>query len=544
MSLLNSLKLSLAKSILCVGVVLLMIGLSDRALGQSNLWIGPLFEREASFRQNSISVVGSNSQGIWIGPGLEFATPPFNAWNPPVGLDSVNQGLASLYSLHADGDYLYAGLGATTQLDDETIPRAAGYGISRDMGTTWSHQPFSLDPEPDASVCPDPSLLDEACDILFSYGLTEYRRVRITVPEQSPPYDLFSHHGTLYAAHWASGVKMSTDEGQSWQFVPLPPQSASSMSPSTPTSWSSTTSIGSIERYDPRSDNNLLGFSVHVDEVGHAFIGTAGGLNVSEDLYQVGPSQASWTHIQTNGSSRGLVGNWIIRIRQHPETSALWMTNWPTSASEQYGLVTSNDGGRSFSQHLLGQKINDIGFVGSTILAVGNNVYRSIDGGVSWSSQTPLPVTGNQLPQSTEFFSVDTYKDWIVVGSSQGLLVSQDKGVAWELIRVDYPLSGQHNSRTSDEVDGYVYPNPFSPTIHEFARIRFNIPSPMDVSVSIFDGEMRRIYQSKESVQSAGVFEVLWNGQTTNGLEVHNGVYFVQVKGGNELFRGKILVIQ
>lgn len=540
----NSQKNSLVMSKVILGILLIMIGLSNLAVGQSSPWVGPLFDRESSFRQNSISVVGSNAQGIWIGPGLEQALPPFNTWNSPVGLDSVNQGISSLYSIHTDGAFMYAGLGASTQLDDEAIPRAAGYGISRDMGATWSYQPFSLDPEPDASVCPDPSLLDEACDIMFSYGANQYRRVRITVPEQSPPYDLFSQNGALFAAHWASGIKMSSDEGQSWEFVPLPPQSASIMSPSTPVSWSSSTSNGLIERYDPRSDNNLLAFSVHVDEFGKVYVGTAGGLNISDDLLSVGPTQASWTHIQTNGSPSGLVGNWIIRIRQHPGTGALWMTNWPTSASERYGLVTSSDGGRSFSQHLLDQKINDVGFHGSTILAVGNNVYRSVDGGVSWSSQSPLPVSGNQLPQSTEFFSVDTYQDWIVVGSSQGLLVSRDEGVTWELIRVDYPLSGRHNTRPSDEVEGYVYPNPFSPTIHEFSRIRFNVPEPTNVTVSIYDGQMRRIYQSNESVQSTGVYEVLWNGQTTNGLEVHNGVYFVQVEGGSELFRGKILVIQ
>lgn len=529
---------------LYVGFLFIIIGLSEGVVAQTHGWVGPLFDRESSFRQNSISVVGANAQGIWIGPGLERAIPPFDTWDVPVGLDSVNQGLSSLYSIHADGDILLAGLGATTQLEEESIPRAAGYGVSRDMGATWRYQPFPLDPEPNASVCPDPSELDKACDIMFTYGPNEYRRVRITVPEQSPPYDLFSHNGTFFAAHWASGLKISNDDGESWQFVPLPPQSASTMSPSSPVSWSGSTSDGIIERYDPRSDNNLLGFSVHVDEYGKVFVGTAGGLNISEDLLDVGPSKASWSHIQTNGSSGGLVGNWIIRMRQQSETGVLWMTNWPTSASEQYGLVSSNDGGESFSQHLLGQKINDVGFIGSTILAVGNNVYRSVDGGTSWINQRPLPVAGNQLPQSTEFFSVDTYQEWIVVGSSQGLLVSQDEGVSWEVIRVDYPLSGEHTTRPSDEVDGYVYPNPFSPTAHEFARIRFEVPEPMDVTLSIYDGQMRRIYQSNESVQTAGVFEVLWNGQTTNGLEVHNGVYFVQVEGESELFRGKILVIQ
>jgi len=153
-------------------------------------------------------------------------------------------------------------------------------------------------------------------------------------------------------------------------------------------------------------------------------------------------------------------------------------------------------------------------------------------------------VVGNQLPLSTEFFSIDTYQNIVLVGSSQGLLVSEDEGLTWELLRVDYPLTGQHNTRPSDSVDGYVYPNPFSPTTHEFARIRFNVDEPMTVSISVFDGQMRRIYQSSESVGTSGIYEVLWNGRTTNGLEVHNGIYFVQVEGKSMLFRGKILVVQ
>ncbi len=527
------------------GIILLVVaGVFMPSYSQSSTWIGPLFDRENSFRQNSISVIGANDQGVWIGPGLEQSIPPFASWNAPNGLDSVNLGTASLYSIDVQSPILLAGLGATTTIDDESVPRAAGYGLSQDKGESWTYQPFDLDPEPDPVRCPDPSLLDEACDLSFSYGANEYRRVRITVPEQSPPYDLFFHDNTLYAAHWASGVKVSRDLAETWQFVPLPPQPASQMTPTSSTSWTSTTSSGSIDRYDPRSDNNLLGFSVHVDDKDVVYVGTAGGLNVSEDLHELGPTEASWVHQQANGSARGLLGNWIIRIRQDAETGDLWMTNWPTSASERYGLVQTNDGGATFNQHLIGQKVNDIGFMGSTILAVGDQLHRSVDGGKSWRSQTPLSVVGNQLPLSTEFFSIDTYQNIVLVGSSQGLLVSEDEGLTWELLRVDYPLTGQHNTRPSDSVDGYVYPNPFSPTTHEFARIRFNVDEPMTVSVSIFDGQMRRIYQSSESVGSNGIYEVLWNGRTTNGLEVHNGVYFVQVEGKSMLFRGKILVVQ
>ncbi len=519
-------------------------GLFMPSYSQSTTWIGPLFDRENSFRQNSISVIGASDQGIWIGPGLEYSKPPFLNWDAPNGLDSVNLGTASLFSIDLNDQLLVAGLGATTMIGDETVPRAAGYGISQDMGESWTYQSFALDPEPDPVLCPDPSLLDTACDLSFSYGTNEYRRVRITVPEQSPPYDLFFHNNAIYAAHWASGIKISRDLAATWQFVPLPPQSTTQMTPTSSTSWTSNTSSGSIDRYDPRSDNNLLGFSVHVDDQDNVYVGTAGGLNVSQNLHELGPTHASWVHHQANGSSRGLLGNWIIRIRQDKETGDLWMTNWPTSASERYGLVQTSDGGATFNQHLIGQKVNDIGFIGSTILAVGDQVHRSVDEGKSWKSQVPLSVVGNQLPLSTEFFSIDTYQNIVILGSSQGLLVSEDEGLTWELLRVDYPLSGQHNTRPIDSVDGYIYPNPFSPTTHEFARIRFNVDEPMNVSVSIFDGQMRRIYQSNESVGSSGIYEVLWDGRTTNGLEVHNGVYFVQVEGKTMLFRGKILVVK
>jgi len=51
------------------GIIMLVVaGVFMPSYSQSSTWIGPLFDRENSFRQNSISVIGANDQGIWIGP--------------------------------------------------------------------------------------------------------------------------------------------------------------------------------------------------------------------------------------------------------------------------------------------------------------------------------------------------------------------------------------------------------------------------------------------------------------------------------------------
>ncbi|HBX66604.1 MAG TPA: hypothetical protein DEG32_10775, partial [Balneolaceae bacterium] len=129
-----------------------------------------------------------------------------------------------------------------------------------------------------------PSSLDDYdpdCDIQFTYGGVTYNRIRFTVPELSPPYEVDFKDEVVFSANFSGGLLRSTDFGQTWERVILPPDNVSELTPEEDYLWSSNLSLSTgssvqINRYDPRSDFlfNLRVFGVYIDTQNRVWVGT------------------------------------------------------------------------------------------------------------------------------------------------------------------------------------------------------------------------------------------------------------------------------
>jgi hypothetical protein len=64
------------------------------------------------------------------------------------------------------------------------------------------------------------------------------------------------------------------------------------------------------------------------------------------------------------------------------------------------------------------------------------------------------------------------------------------------------------------------FPNPFNPS----TRIKFDLPSPGDVSLALFDLLGRKIADLTHAYYESGYHEITWDGS-----DVAGGVYFVQL---------------
>jgi len=93
-------------------------------------------------------------------------------------------------------------------------------------------------------------------------------------------------------------------------------------------------------------------------------------------------------------------------------------------------------------------------------------------------------------------------------------------------------------------VDTYAYPNPFSPMLDAFVRIRYDLAQPASVRVHVFDFGLQRVRTLFEGMQEAGAHEVIWDGLDARGVRVANGVYFYAVETDAATYWGKILVIE
>ena len=81
---------------------------------------------------------------------------------------------------------------------------------------------------------------------------------------------------------------------------------------------------------------------------------------------------------------------------------------------------------------------------------------------------------------------------------------------------------------------------PFNPT----TTIRYGIPEPSEVRITVVNILGREVVELKNGWQDIGKYEVVWNGQSTNGSSMSSGVYFVMLSNGKTLEAYKIMLIK
>ena len=514
----------------------------------------PLPESYYSLRQNSVSSMDGTPEAVWTGPGLNRILERDGSIYVPETADSLFSGRGRAFSLEVKGDTVLAGLGYNIILNESSVQTAQGYILTEDNGVSWTFFDFPLDPEPENPDQCNGNAVGPPCDLEVVYGNETYVRTRITVPQQSPPFEVDFYGDTFLSVNWASGLMRSANRGKDWERLLLPPGINQTMTPNQTMQWTSQTSDGTtVSRYDPRFDNNLLGFGLLIDSRQRVWVGTAGGINISENAIEAPSDQISWRHIRASSQQNGLLGNWIVNIREEPDTGTIWMSTWNASANDydRFGLVSTDDGGLTFRHYLIGERINDIGFYGSTIFVTAESgLYISTDRGDSWIQKGQIRSANRVLGSNTSYYSAAATEGGIWIGTSDGVAFSADEGETWTLYRTDVPLRGGNIYQPdAPDVTSYAYPNPFSPRLHGQTRIRFEVgtegnPSGAVADFSIFDFGMNLVYTGSEAISGErGAYELSWSGTDKTGRLVSDGPYFYQINVGGAVIRGKILVI-
>tara|TARA_R110002096_G_scaffold28203_4_gene85626 strand:- start:10622 stop:12238 length:1617 start_codon:yes stop_codon:yes gene_type:complete len=506
-----------------------------------------------SIRQNGVSNIAALGDTVWISPSLNRNIGNQLDWYFPANAVKVIEDVGRVFSLALSKDTVVAGLGYSSEILDGTVPASFGYYFSDDGGDNWRYSDFLIDPK----ASDDCKTSVAGCDTTFVYGGETYDRIRITVPEQSPPYDIDFKGNVVFSANWASGLLRSTDFGATWERVILPPVSVRELTPNGNNYyWASciegdsqtNSCIESINLYDSVDDNNLKGFGVEIDSQNRVWYGSANGINVSDDAISSPTDSISWKHVNFDDSDDGLLSNWIIEIEEDPATNKVWMTNWISNAQagEKFGIVSTADNGETFEQHLIGEKINSIGFKDGAVIAAGpNGLFISTNDGQSWSQFPQIKSANTFFKKSVEFLSVASTTDRIWIGTDDGLASSDDLGQTWEITRVDFPLSGGNiHDPEAKSVKTYAYPNPFSPVAHEFVRIKYELKKQGNVRIRVFDFGMNLVREVENDNFSPGTYEAIWDGVDAYGRQAANGTYIYTVEMPNQTVNGKILLIE
>ena len=500
-----------------------LVGPPQSSLGNSNA----LIESPYGILNNSIANLDANNGLVWVGPYLNFSSNQGASWYRPE-TDSLFGTVNRLFSIDVEDDVIVAGIGRNDVVGGQSIQTAAGFLISQDGGLSFQYRFPQLDgPEDDTQV----------------YGVSTLPALPVIVPQQSPPFDIDYNptNGDLWVAGWASGIRKSSDMGRTWSRVVLPPDNLDLISPEIPYSFSVEPQRGS------NGSLNHMGFSVLVDKQGLIWAGTAGGLNLSID------GGVAWRRFKGDGTSQSLTGNWIISLEEQTNTSpsTIWAASWNTGesggAAGQYGVTILENGGSSIRQSLLGEKVFDFAFNGTTVYVAGDNgLFISKDAGRTWDSISQFKDSGSSgrvtRPHSS-VFSVEYDQGILWVGTSDGLLRSDDEGRTWTILHANIPLHPAQASNSVPNKNTYAYPNPFSRGEDSFVRIKYEASDALSGTINIFDFGMNVVREFRVDVQ-AGVNESMWDGMDMSGIPVSNGAYFYEVNLGKSRFRGKILVIE
>ncbi len=467
---------------------------------------------------NSVSQMAIRDSILWIGTskGLAKSTNSGRGWtNFRDKPEFANYGI---YALDVVKDTIWTATGYLKEKENNKIQTGSGYTFSTDGGLTWSYISQTL---------------DQRGDSIEIYGINTIRILPVIVPEQNVTFDLSLARGKVWIASWASGLRYSTNNGQKWNRIILPPDNLSSIKPTDTINF----------YYDPRKNNNFLAFSVLAIDNDTIWCGTAGGINKSTD------GGISWKKFNRQNQDFPILGNWVITTKQqrYNNINRIWTTNWKAEDQrEEFGVSYTENGGQTWTNLLRGVKAYDFAFKDSIVyIATEIGIYRTADLGLSFSrSNVIMDSETRQIITTTSVFSVGVQNDTVFIGTGDGMAMSLDNaenpfGAKWKILR--------RFERVGNSKNTYAYPNPFAPD-DGYTRIHYSTQGrDALVSIDIFDFGMNRVRTVIRNASRSGKNEhdEIWDGRDDTGRFAANGVYFYQVRiDDDEPTWGKIMVLK
>jgi len=412
--------------------------------------------------------------------------------------------------------------------DNQSLPQGSGLYFSTDRGVTWN---YIAQPVDTGRVYPT------------IYGIDTIMTLAVTTTVNNITYDLAVTDSSVWEACFAGMLRKSTDNGNTWSVVVLPPDTgvgSDFISPSEALHFDLSPTSGNL---DLIQNLNHRVFSVYASDDSTIWVGTAGGINKSTD------GGISWRKFSHQNEAQPISGNFVVAINEQRvgNNRIIWAaTVNAESSDEQRGVSYSSDGGSTWNTTLLGEFAHNIAFKDSIVyVASDDGVFRSSDYGNSWiRNGTIYDPTNLERLASEEIDAVATEGDTVWISGPDGIALTLDSpaspfGSIWKVFRTYVPVGNSPKT--------YSYPLPFSPN-QGVVRIHYGLQGHnAPVTIKIFDFAMHPVKTLlQNAVRSASIEQdEIWDGQDDHHRRVANGVYFYRIEIGSLAPSwGKILVIQ
>jgi hypothetical protein len=481
---------------------------------------------------NTINDILVRHDSVWLGTesGLSLTMDGGMTWMHFSGTSSFDD--KGISALALSNDVIWAAAGYTAKINGESIQTGGGLHYSTDRGSTWFFIPQPVD--------------SGTVDTLM-YGSNKIRALAVTVPQQNITFDIALTKNAVWIASWAGMLRKSTNLGNTWTRVILPPDSDkySSIKPTDSLNYAFDLSPAA-GRLGLTANNNHLLFSVYASDDTTIWAGTAGGINKSTD------GGVSWRKFSHQNQAHPISGNFVVALKEQRWNNHRIMWAATVNANdpdEMKGVSYSDDAGQTWKTTLLGEWAHNIAVKDSIVyIATDNGLFRSSDFGENWIRSGSLyDPTNLQRFVSTECYGVGVKGDTIWFGGPEGTAYTFDSpsrqfGSVWHIFRTAEQVGNKNIT--------YAFPNPFAPS-NESVRLHYSISTTnsvtQEVSIRIFDYAMLpvRTLVQKAPRLSGKEYDEIWNGRNDNSSIVANGVYFYRVEISDQTpLWGKILVLR
>jgi hypothetical protein len=533
-----------------LGLLFLIVGLTaPAAVGQSPSWKRQVRQLAPvpDLASNQVEVLAPAGDSLWIGPLLTVYLEPEDRSRPEDRLlspdvEAIDGGDNVVFALEARNasparSLVWAGLAFDT---GGGVAGAGGFLVSTDGGSSFTERPAQLDAPSDSTV---------------AYGRSTLPAVPITQRRNSAPQDLAfgPRADTVWVAGGRSGIRWVHVDSTDWNRAVLPPDTSRTVDPATPTDV-----LVAPPLDDGRGSLNHVGFSVLVDETGTVWAGTGAGVNRARPASVTDDGRREWRRFGVADTTGGLTGTFAVALDEQPRPgrNPIWMATWARQQQDgplqRFGVTVTPDGGDTFRQTLIGERVFDLAARTDRVYAAGETgLFVSDDQGQTWRSIEDFPLQNDDrvLPPEVSARSVAVTDAALWVGTSDGLLrldrTDEPRlltgAPAWQLFRAEAPVNPENPSEAVPDVSTYAYPNPFVPSDDQLVRIVYELQEARTVEVTVFDYGMNRVWSTTQQ-KVAGQRRTRWDGTDEQGLRVPTGTYFYRVEFGDTTVQGKILL--
>jgi hypothetical protein len=459
------------------------------------------------------------------GSGLMRTTDRFNTFDNYYGIDPF--GIDDMSGLAVFKNVIVAATATNQVLSGENIPVGTGIKVSTDYGVSWNSFPQPV---------------DGRYDTVIIYGNNHISALPVVVPQQNLSYDIAItrtkndlNNYTIWITSWGGMLRKSTDYGNSWERVVLPPDNLDSIR---------ITETGYTFVVNVRSNINQTPFSIKALNDSTLFVGTANGINKSTDWGQ------SWRKYNYQNSGGTVSGDFVVNlyVQSYAGKDIIWGACKRAADNNEIEAISyTTNYGLNWAHTLSDVPPRNISSKDSVVYAESDDgLWRCYFGKFDWTKPGLIydEATKDQL-KTVNFYSGAYLNDTLYFGTGDGLIRTLENGqpwtAKWKIFRALKDIDLNTDLKT------YAAPNPFAPN-SEVARIFYKTgKATSKITIKIFDFGMNPV---RTVIQNAirnnpDVLYTIWDGKNNNGYQVANGVYFYRVEIDSDTpVWGKILVLQ